>query len=1340
MIGSPIANRTRVELEPLIGFFVNTLVLRIRVQDGLTFRQLVAQVREVCLQAFAHQDLPFEQLVRQLNLERDLSLPPLVQAAFALENDPLPLLDLPDLTMTPLEVDPQVAKTDLTLYIYPGSEGYGGAIEYNTDLFADATITRLIHHFQQLLNTAVSNPDQAITNLGQAIRPPLSRHTPFGATQLAFSHTLHPSNLSANQLLIWLGQQLDLQSPVYNNAACSVILGAVDPELFQQAFQSLIATADALRTVIEIENGIPQQKVLPNLEAELEYWDAASSLEQVDLEAYLERSARQPFDLSQPLWKSTLIQLAPDQFLWFTRAHQIIADGISVQLILEAVDQIYTQQLQQGTNPAIPLEPLQSFLQDEKTYRHSSRYDKDQAFWDQEFSSPVQPLSFYGRSAWKMSQNVSRISYPLAPEICHRLHEMATKAGEMGNHRISLPHFLLTVFLIYLHKISGSEEICIGIPFHNRLTEKYQRTIGALMQVVPLRTSVLPNDSVTSLSERIKRKSLQTLYHGQYTIRNSQPSPIYDTLFNYHISQRQSFQNWKVESKWIHSGYGYESLALQIHDFADSGLLTLDFDFHCDVFPESLRPVAVDHFLNVLDLCLKDPEHSMTQISLLAESENQIFLKWNGEQQQTTGQCIHKLFEAQVQQTPDAIAVIRGQESLTYRDLNARANQLAHHLQSLGVGPEVLVGLSLERSLEMLVGLLGILKAGGAYVPLDPTYPQERLQFMIADAHLTVLLTQTSLRKRIPFTTLPQLHVIQLDQDWPSISTHPPSNPEGQIHPEHLAYVIYTSGSTGKPKGVMVEHQALTSFTRSAIAEYQITASDRVLQFASLSFDAAVEEIFISLSTGATLILRTEEMLQPEILIQKCLEWQITVLDLPTAFWTLFCTWWVKNQRLCQQLRLVIIGGEKVPWDSVQLWWEHFGTSPQLINSYGPTETTVVATTCLLTPTSCLESEGREIPIGTPLPHVQVYILDPDLQPVPIGMPGELYLGGTGLARGYWQRPDLTAQSFIANPFSQGRLYKTGDLARSRADGMIEYLGRTDQQVKIRGFRIELSEIEAVLHRHEQVQQAVVVVQGEQTENPHLVAYVVAHSPSDLDLHTLKLDLQQQLPAYMIPRLLRLEAFPLTANGKINREALPLPSTAVLTSQPYIPPRTPVELKLTQLWSELFQKSRISVLDHFFDLGGHSLLAIRLSSRIAETFGRPLPLSTLLQKPTIEKLAIWLTQATQPISESVLVPLQPQGQRVPLFCIHPAGGNALCYSSLLPHLPADQPIYGLQSQGLLTGHKPFDQISKMARDYREAIHTIQPQGPYQVLGWSMGGVIAYEIAQQLQQLGEPVKT
>ena len=630
----------------------------------------------------------------------------------------------------------------------------------------------------------------------------------------------------------------------------------------------------------------------------------------------------------------------------------------------------------------------------------------------------------------------------------------------------------------------------------------------------------------------------------------------------------------------------------------------------------------LEQFTTFVRSIVADTKVCLASLQLLSDDErHKVLVEWNDTQTSSPQKlCVHQLFEVQVEQTPDAIAVEFGEQKFSYKELNERANQLADYLRKLGVKPEVLVGICVERSIEMFIGILGILKAGGAYVPLDPTYPRERLDYMVLDAQVSILLTQEKFKSQ--FSTK-DIHQVCLDRDWSAIAQECRENPVSKVTPDNLAYVIYTSGSTGKPKGVMIEHQALVNFTQAAISEYGISESDRVLQFASISFDTAAEEIYPCLTSGGTLVLRTDEMLTSvATFLKACQEWKLTVLDLPTAYWQQIVSELATTDvMLPESLRLMIIGGERALPESVKLWQKCVGNYPQLVNTYGPTEGTIVATTYKVTASTQLK---KEVPIGRAIANCQTYILDKNLQPVPIGIPGELYIGGTGLARGYLNRPELTQETFIANPFSKdlnSRLYKTGDRVRYLSDGNIEFIGRIDNQVKIRGFRIELGEIEAVLSQHLQVSAVVVIAREDQPDNKRLVAYFVSNSEQSIT-DELRSFLKIKLPDYMLPSaFVQLDKFPLTPNGKVDCRALAQLEIEDNLSNNFVPPRNSTEAQLAAIWSSVLGIKHVGIDHNFFELGGHSLLATKVLSMIQKTFEVELPLRYFFEASTIAELA-----------------------------------------------------------------------------------------------------------------------
>lgn len=696
---------------------------------------------------------------------------------------------------------------------------------------------------------------------------------------------------------------------------------------------------------------------------------------------------------------------------------------------------------------------------------------------------------------------------------------------------------------------------------------------------------------------------------------------------------------------------------------------------------------------------------------------------------------VHDCFDEQAKKTPDAIAVICGETKTTYCELARRADELAAHLRALGVGPDARVGLSVERSLDMMVGVLGILKAGGAYVPMDPAYPQERLAFMLEDSRAPVLLTQEKFAAHLAST---QAKVILLDEplskELPAAKTS-----TAEPTPENLAYVIYTSGSTGKPKGVAMVHRCLVNLIAWQLTESKLPVGAKTLQFASLSFDVSFQEMFSTWAAGGTLVLITEELRRhPEGLLRLMQRESVARLFLPFVALQQIAQAVEDTGLVPETLREVITAGEQLQISrAIENLFEKLPRA-KLFNHYGPSESHVVTS-------FPLEGEPREWmrlpPIGRPVANCKIFLLDPNLRRVEIGEPGELHIGGVSLARGYLDRPELTQQKFIADPFSGepgARLYKTGDLARFLPDGNIEFLGRIDHQVKIRGFRIELGEIEAVLGQHPKVREASVSVFEPAPGDKRLVGYFVAQPSEKPSVGELRAFLGEKLADYMVPTMfVALDKLPLTPSGKVDRRSLPAPDQSRPDlEKEFVAPRNDTEMQLAKMWEKLLNVSPIGIHDNFFELGGDSLIAGRLFTQIQKTFGKNFVPTALLGAPTIAQLGGLITGGDTASTWTSLIPIQSKGTRPPLFCLHAGAGTILFYHDLANRLGEDQPVYGLQAQGLYGGATPHERVEEMAAHYIQEMRSVQPHGPYQLAGFCFGAILAFEVAQQLRRAGE----
>ena len=706
--------------------------------------------------------------------------------------------------------------------------------------------------------------------------------------------------------------------------------------------------------------------------------------------------------------------------------------------------------------------------------------------------------------------------------------------------------------------------------------------------------------------------------------------------------------------------------------------------------------------------------------------------------------CVHDLVSEQAARTPDAIAVVHGERRLTFKELNQRANQLADFLRQKGVAKDTPVGICLKRSLELTVALLGVMKAGGACLPLDPDYPGERLAYMLEDSKAGVLLMQPGLLSQLG-NARPE--VVHFSSDWKILEGCGSDDIPSASDPNSLGYVIYTSGSTGKPRGVMLEHRGLVNHHLAAIELYGLSPADRTLQFSSLSFDIAVEEIFPTWIAGGTVVLRTEDMpLAGSGFLGWIRQREITVLDLPTAYWhELVRELTESGAALPESLRLLIVGGEKASATAFASWLKCGGGRVRWVNTYGPTEASIIVSAYEPDP---LQRVPANLPIGKAIANTQLYILDEALKLAPEGSAGELYISGAGVARGYLGRPELTAEKFVADPFrsepsgggAKARMYKTGDLVRRLPDGNIEFIGRADFQVKIRGFRVELGEIESVLEKHSGVAEAVVVAH-EVDGGKRLAGYVIASEPKPSGSELSRF-LKDRLPEYMVPAdFVFLESMPLTPNGKVDRKALPLPEAREIERpEDFVAPRDNYELTMTRLWEQILGKRPISVRDNFFDLGGHSLAAARLMGQVEREFGKNLLLTDLLQAPTVEELVAMVRLEAPSAARSAVIALQPLGSKPPFFLVHGLGGTVMRFRDLARHMAPDQPFFGIQAKGLDGTELCLERVEDMAEVYLQDLRSAHPEGPYYLGGYSFGGYVALEMARRLLQQGEEVRS
>ena len=978
-------------------------------------------------------------------------------------------------------------------------------------------------------------------------------------------------------------------------------------------------------------------------------------------------------------------------------------------------------------NPTQPLGPMYPSAR-ETQLDVSARM----SYWREQLAGErpvIQLCSGHPRSSFRVTRGDAPVV--LSNALTDALRSFSDREG------VTLFVTLLGAFCTLLYRYTGQEDILVGSFMERNYRATADDSNNRYLNAIPLRAHLSSNLSFNELLEQIRGITLGALSHDvpfEHLRRElKEPHfsdvPPFQVMFSLfpHMSV-PAFEHTAVSLDF--KGKAPEpDLHLKIHDRPES--LAGHVAYKADIFDRAAIARMLGHWQVLLKAILANPDRQIGRLPILTDAERyQLLIGWNNTKADYPKDlCLHEMIEAQVEQTPGAVAIEHKGRQLTYQLLNARANQFARFLRKLGVGPESLVGVCVERSPELVVALLGVLKSGGAYVPLDPQYPAGRLAMMVEDSALSVLVTQEALRAK--FSQYPG-HLVCLDRQWETISIKNDENLSGGAKAGNLAYVIYTSGSTGKPKGVQISHRSLVNFLVSMRSSPGLTARDTLLAVTTISFDIAALELYLPLTAGARIVLVSRETAVDGYQLRELLKKSApTVMQATPATWRLLLeVGWQGNKDL-----KVLCGGEAMPRE---LACELLKKVRSVWNMYGPTETTVWSSTCRVT------SGDGPITIGRPIANTEIYVLDSHQEPVPVGVPGELFIGGDGVARGYLNRRDLTAEKFVPNPFAQegcgGRLYRTGDLARYRANGEIECLGRIDNQVKLRGFRIELGEIESVLSEYPGVRQNVVVSREDSPGDKRLVAYVAVgqgQSPSTEAL--LREFLKQKLPDYMLPsRFVFLEALPLTPNGKVDRAALPVPEQPeVIPLKRYASPGNGIESRLVKVWESILNIPTVGVKENFFDLGGHSLLVAKLLRRVEQEFGKRLSMAAIFEAPTIEQQASMLRNGNVLRQLSAVVPVQPAGSMPPFFCF--GFGAGPLFLPLARCLGSDQPVLGVDPTMLEASRLPSRcQMEDVAVCLAKQIREVQSDGPYYLGGLCGGGLVAYETASQLMAQGEQV--
>ena len=1039
------------------------------------------------------------------------------------------------------------------------------------------------------------------------------------------------SNLTTGQLLLWLGQKVNLGLPVYNMVFSFTITGDIQPDYFQQAFQALVERSDILRLSITELDGVPQQQVASTVNYVLPFIDFSTETTPLQTaQNWMQTRSNLSFNLQTRLFDSALLKLTAKTFIWYFNQHHLITDNWSVALLYRRLQECYGKALA-GTLAAMP--ELPAYVDYAASTQSLPWSQQAATYWQQKRENIAPPVPLYGQSTETASPHTERTYFELSQAQSDGLRALAkTPAAQTLSIHQSQFNLFLTLVFAYLYRVSGNRTLAIAAPAHNRPTPVLKETPGVFMELFPLQVEIAPDETFVSLLKKVASESMAFLRHAQAGVSHYGIDRHINVVLSYINVTFPEFHGMPATTKWIHSGYGdnQHHLRLEVHDFDATGRFTLQFDFNRDLIPAAQRAWSGDHFCQLLDAWLENgdqpigavdiltkEERTLLQGSVLRDQENFKETSANApiadeRQPLKRASTLIDAFHQQVTCVPDNIALVSGQQSLTYANLDAQVNQLAHYLIKQGVEKGIIVGLFLERSVPMIVSILAILKVGAAYLPIDPAYPPERSQFMVTDGLVSILLTQRTLREKCP-----RARLLCWEDHEQAIAQEPVNAPSVEPVANDLAYILFTSGSTGQPKGVMVEHRnvlaMLHGFEQTAPTRDKI----RGTSLCSYGFDVSVWEIFSTLCFAGTLHLVSADVVTSQF-SQYLIDHNITSAYIPPALLPVVIQ---ELERADAELALdrILVGVEPIQQELLRRYRQRI---PQLriVNGYGPTETTICATFYVF---ETVTTPQGITPIGRAIPGYKVYLVNPHHQQVPLGVKGEIMIGGAGLSRGYLNRSELMAERFIENPFGPGKLYRTGDQARYLPDGNLEFLGRLDYQVKIRGFRVELSEVENALNQHPKIQQSVVISQKNNQTSQTLLAYVVG-SNNALVRSEVTGWLQQKLPEYMLPStFILLDQLPLTPNGKVDRHRLS--SKEFTQKEPlraethYTAPESPWETYLTDLWAQCLRVESVGIHDNFFDLGGDSITAIQIAAQATEA-GLSLSPQHILQQATVSRV------------------------------------------------------------------------------------------------------------------------
>jgi amino acid adenylation domain-containing protein len=1155
--------------------------------------------------------------------------------------------------------------------------------------------------------------------------------------------------LSYGQEQLWFIDQFAPGMSVYNIAAALRIRGSLDAGALGWAVDRMLERHEVLRTRLVSVGGRPQQVIDPPREGTLAVQELAGDDQEARLLELATQDGTRPFDLAAgPLFRARLVRLSSNDHALLVCVHHTVFDGWSFGVLVREMAELYQARVA-GKPAALPELPVQfaDYALWERRRLQGALLDDLVGWWRSALEGVAtveMPTDRPRPLVQRFEGGLARVN--LSPQVLDGLRRLARREST------TLFVTLLAAIQTLLHRYTGQDDITVGTASANRSRHELSSLIGYLVNTLPIRTDTSGDPTFVELLARVHARTIDAYAHQDlpfaslvealHVERDPSRSPVFQVGFTMVDDGDAEIPMGDAVLRAETVDVGPAKVDLNFFLETRAAGLRLDLSYATALYDEATAQRIVEHLGVLLAGVVADPGRRLSELPLLTAAETQRELVgWNDTAADYPVSCVHRLFEEQVASTPDGIAAVFGDEEWSYARLNGHANQVAGAMRARGVAAEGLVGISMRPSLRRLAAVIGIMKAGGGYVPLDPELPAERLAYMIEDAGISLVAADA------PGTSLfpPGVQVVDLHEEWEAIIAEPAENPDQAVSPENVAYVIYTSGSTGRPKGVVVEHCTVVNYLHGMIRHWPVGPGDRHLQFASLNFDVSVMDMFVPLCAGATAVFGTPETLHsPPRLAELMRHHRVTFACLPPAVVNL-----LTSQPL-PELRVLISAGEALSSELLAAWLR---PGLRFCNGYGPTEATCGVTLMDLDADTPLPP-----PIGRPMPNYRAYVLDPHLNPMPVGAIGELHIGGPVLARGYLRQPELTRERFIPDPYGShpgARLYRTGDLVRRLADGSIQFVGRADTQVKIRGLRVELGEIEAALAAHPAIAQAVVVADDDEAGQKRLLAYARPEpGAAPAVAADLKQELGRHLPTYMIPaHIVLLDAFPLTANGKIDHRALPRPEAE---TGDHTAPRTLLETLLVDLYTAVLGGASVGIDDSFFDLGGNSLQAMQLIARLHTELEVETDVTAVFLSPTPRQLAAALREehrfedaevgaaGLEPALEAPsgdrgrVVELAQGAGQAPLFLLHPIGGTVYAYAPLASELAGTFQVHGVEAAGLGRESAPAATLADMVDAYTEAIRAVQPAGPYRLGGWSMGGLLAFEVGKRLEARGERV--